>query len=162
MMEGLRQVALRGDVETLSHIAGVILFSPDLDVDVFREQARTIGELPQPFVIFTSRRDPALALSARITGEPARLGNLRTVGPIADLPVTVIEAGSFRDGTGHFAAATSPALIKLLANALTINAALEGDRVARVGLLPGALLTVQNATQVVLSPAVRILQDLDD
>ncbi len=160
-METLRQIALRGDRRTIDRIAGVMLISPDIDIDVFRAQAQVIGVLPQPFVIFTSRRDGALALSARLTGASDRLGNLRDLSSVADLPVTVVEAGAFRDGDAHFTLGTSPALIRLLANATTIDAALESDRIARIGLLPGAVLTVQNATRIILSPVVSLAQEFE-
>ena len=74
-METLRQVAMTKD-ETLSRITSVALVSPDLDVELFRSQVRQIGKLPQPFLIFTSQKDKALRLSARISGVDTRLGNL--------------------------------------------------------------------------------------
>ncbi|NCA90355.1 MAG: alpha/beta hydrolase, partial [Gammaproteobacteria bacterium] len=59
VMETLRDIALSGETETMARLSGVLLISPDIDVDMFREQARTIGPLPQPFVIFTSQKDKA-------------------------------------------------------------------------------------------------------
>ena len=75
-METLRQMALRGSSRALSRIKGVVLISPDLDVDLFRSIALDIGTLPQPFVIFGSSKDRILNLSATISGAPERLGNL--------------------------------------------------------------------------------------
>lgn len=151
-METLRQMAISGDTETLSRLAGVVLISPDIDVDVFRAQARRIGALPQPFVIFTSQKDKALQLASRIAGREARLGNLQSVEPVADLKVTMIDVGAFSVSEGHFNVASSPALIKLLGRAGQIAAVLEGDATGRTGLASGVVLTVQNATQIVLSP----------
>jgi esterase/lipase superfamily enzyme len=155
-METLRQIALRGDRKVMGRISGVMLMSPDLDVDVFRAQARTIGTLPQPFLIFTSRRDTALALSAFVARESQRLGNLSDLSALAGLDVTVLETGAFDAGSRHFTAATSPALIRLLASIGAIEAAFRNDAAARVGLLPGAVLTLQGATRIVLDPFANI------
>lgn len=152
VVETLRQLALRGDRQTLDRISGVILISPDIDVDVFRSQARDIGRLPQPFVIFGSSRDRALKLSARLTGQSARLGSLQNVGAVADLEVTFVDVAAFSVGDGHFNVGKSPALIKLLDRIGDVDAAFEGDPSSRIGLFPGAVLTVQNATQIILSP----------
>lgn len=151
-MEALRQIAIRGNRATLNRIGGVILISPDIDVDVFRAQAKMIGRLPQPFVVFTSAKDRALALSARLAGETARLGNVRDVSVLAGLEVTLLEVGAFSQGDGHFTAGTSPTLIRLLNRISDVNDALGRDARGRIGLLPGAVLTVQGATQVILSP----------
>ena len=159
-MEALRQLAIRGDQPTLRRIGGVILISPDIDVDVFRAQARMVGKLPQPFVVFTSARDRALALSARLAGESARLGNVRDVAVLAGLEVTLLEVGAFSQGDGHFTAGTSPTLIRLLNRISDMDNALGGDARSRVGLLPGAVLTVQGATQIILSPVVTLGEGL--
>jgi esterase/lipase superfamily enzyme len=152
-METLRQLAIRGNTRVTSRISGVILLSPDIDVDVFRAQARAISPLPQPFFIFTSRRDRALALSARLTGQrQERLGNIKDVSRIADLKVTVIDVAAFSVGDGHSNVSNSPALIRLLGRISEVDAAYGRDRTGRTGLLPGVVLTVQNVTQVILSP----------
>ena len=155
-MEALRQLRIGGRDDVLNRISGVILMSPDLDVDLFRSQAMRIDPLPQPFVIFTSQRDRALRISAAITGQRSRLGNLGTVDDVADLNVTLIDISEFRggarDGLNHFAAATSPAMIQLLQQVAAVDLSLQGDATQNLGLLPGTVLTVRNATQVFLQP----------
>ena len=160
-MEALRQAAIRGDQAALGRIGGVILISPDLDVDVFRSQASAIGTLPEPFLIFGSDRDRILGLSARLTGETERLGSLSDVSRVADLKVTFLDVGSFSSGAGHFTLGDSPALIRLIDNIGQIESAFENDRARRVGLLPGAVLTVQNATQIILRPVAQIASDVN-
>ena len=49
VMETLRQMAIAGDRHSLERIRCVILMSPDIDLDVFHEQAVKIGKLPGPF-----------------------------------------------------------------------------------------------------------------
>jgi esterase/lipase superfamily enzyme len=159
-METLRQLAIRGNSSVMRRVGGVILMSPDIDVDVFRAQALAIGKLPQPFIVFTSTRDRALALSATISREEARLGNLKDLSRLAGLDVTLLEVGAFSTGDGHFTAANSPLLIKLLTRIGDIDEALGSDASSRVGLLPGAVLTVQGATRIILSPVVAIGEGL--
>jgi esterase/lipase superfamily enzyme len=157
-MEALRQLALGGRQDILGRISGVVLISPDIDVDVFRTQARAIGDLPQPFVIFTSSRDRVLRLSARLTGQRDRLGTLSDISRVDDLAVTVLDASAFNEGAGHFNVATSPALIRVLDRIGDVDRAFDRDAAGRTGLLPGAVLTVQNATRVILSPVAAIGQ----
>jgi esterase/lipase superfamily enzyme len=161
LMETLRQLAIAGDRATLDRIAGVILISPDLDVDVFRAQARTIGQLPQPFLIVGSDRDRYLTLSARITGESERLGNLSDIRRVADLEVTYLDVSAFASGGGHFTVGDNPALIRLLGGVDRLDAALARDQRTRRGLLPSVVLSVRNATEVILSPVTAISDDVE-
>ena len=136
-METLRQLAIADNQRVLRRIGGVVLISPDLDVEVFRSQARRIGTLPQPFVLFTSTRDRALRLSARLTGREERLGSLANPEAVADLDVTILDVSAFNDPeVRHFAAATSPSLLRIISRL--------------------AASTVRNATQVILSPAAAL------
>lgn len=155
-METIRQLAIGRKGRILDRIGGVILISPDLDVEVFHAQATRIGKLPQPFVIFTSRKDRALALSARLTGQKDRLGNLADLDAISDLEVTLLDVSAFSTGLGHFAVGDSPALLQIIGRIGQVDEAFSEDRTGRPGLLPGAVLTVQNATSIVLSPVTAI------
>ncbi len=151
-MEALRQLALEHDRQTLSRIGGVILISPDIDVGVFRSQARDIGALPQPFVVFTSQKDKALNISAQIAGEPTRLGNMEDINPVADLKVTMVNTAAFDTQGGHFNVGNSPALIRLLSGSSGFVRALQGDQARHRDPFASAALTVRNATQIVLTP----------
>ncbi len=151
-METLRQAAIRGNSNGLKRVSGVILISPDIDVDVFRAQAKAMGTLPQPFVIFGSDRDRVLKLSAQMTGQTERLGSLTDISRVADLDVTFYDVRAFAEGAGHFTMGDSPALLSLLERITDVEGAFERERVARVGLLPGVIMTVQSATRVIISP----------
>lgn len=159
-MEALRTASLRGDSKALDRLSGVILISPDIDVDLFRAQAKSIGELPQPFVIFGSNRDRLLRISAGLTGQRERLGSLSDLSQVADLKVTFLDVSAFASGAAHFTMGDSPALILLLQRISEIEGAFEADRAARVGLLPGVVMTVQSATQVVLKPIATVGNEL--
>lgn len=156
MMESLMQISLAGRRDVMDRIGGIVLISPDIDVEVFRSQARSIGNLPQPFIIFTSATDPVLRLSARLTGQRDRLGTLTDLSRVEDLEVTVVDSTAFATGSGHFNAAESPALIRILDRMADVEQAFGRDAAGRPGLLPGAVLTVQNATQIILSPVAAI------
>lgn len=151
-METLRQASIRGDRKVMDRMAGVILISPDLDVDLFRAQAHAMGKLPQPFLIFGSTRDTILNISSRIAGAPDRLGNLTDLRPISDLEVTYYDTAAYNQGAGHNNLGTSPALLQVLGGIANIDAAFRAEARTRVGLLPGVVLTVKNATAIVLSP----------
>ncbi|MDP2740237.1 MAG: alpha/beta fold hydrolase [Pseudorhodobacter sp.] len=159
-MEALRQVAIRGDKRMLSHLGGVILISPDIDVDVFRAQAAAMGKLPQPFVIFGSDRDRMLTLSAGLTGRAHRLGNLKNISELADLNVTYLDVTAYASGAGHFPLGDSPALIALMAGIGAVDAAFAAEQRGRTGLLPGIVLTVQGATEIILTPVTALAGEI--
>ena len=154
-METLRQMVLRDGSRALDHVAGVVLIAPDVDVDVFRSQARDIGDLPQPFLIFGSSRDRVLGISATLAGSAGRLGRLESLEPIADLPVTYLDTAAFTEGAGHLNLGENPALLKLFGGIIGIDAAFRADARSRVGLVPGLVLTVRSATEVILVPSGR-------
>ncbi len=152
VMEALRQRSLEKPGSVVDDVQGVVLISPDIDVQVFRSQVLRIGKLPSPFAIFVSKRDRALNLSALVTGQRDRLGTV-SAETVADLEVTLIDVSNFSDGSSHFTAATSPTLLAIFDRAAAFNRAFSGDSAGRAGLLPGTVLRVRNATQVVLFPA---------
>lgn len=151
-MESLRQMALQGKSRTLAKISMVILISPDIDVDVFRSQMAAIPKPPQPFVIFGSPQDRALQLSARITGMRERLGNLSSTKQIDDLPVVYLDVAAFKDGSNHFALATSPDLLAIIQQLSNAAGWLESDRRRTDNPITGILLRTQDATRIILSP----------
>ena len=132
-METLRQMTIADGRAGLRKIGGVILISPDIDIDVFRAQAYRIGKLPQPFFIFTSTRDIALRLSAGLTGQTARLGNTTDVEKLAELDVTMVDISAFSDGKiDHATALASPAFLRLLNSVPDLGTAYGTDPSTRV------------------------------
>jgi esterase/lipase superfamily enzyme len=79
-VESVRQLRLTGRGATIARL-NVVLASPDIDIDVFRAQMRTIGPLTPPMTVLVSRDDRALAFSGRISGERTRLGALDVDDP---------------------------------------------------------------------------------
>ena len=153
-METLLTLRQTGREDVFNRIGGVILMSPDIDLDVFKSQADAIAPLPDPFIIFSSRKDRALRLMERLTGQTNRLGLLEDVSQIAEYDLTYIDVTAFSEGgTNHFPTAKSPDLLKLLSRVPDLETALSQDG-GRTGFLPGTLLTVQNATTLIMSPVV--------
>ncbi|WP_186009214.1 alpha/beta hydrolase [Tropicibacter naphthalenivorans] len=116
VMETLRQLSISGKGQVLGRLSGVALISPDIDSDVFVQQARRIAPFPQPFALVTSAQDHILDLSARLTGKPARLGQIRNTEALDGLPVDLIDLSEIEGGDrgGHSTAFTAPAAISLL------------------------------------------------
>ncbi len=154
VMETLRQMAIGANTNVMRRVAGVVLISPDLDVDVFRSEAARIGTLPQPFVIFTSRRDRVLALGALLSGESERLGNLQDTASLESLDLTVVDVSAVSEGTGHFVPGTSAALLTLFGQESRLLDALASDQSGRTGLVSYLVLSAQGATRIVLAPAM--------
>lgn len=153
LMEALRQMALSGRRDLIARIDGVVLMSPDVDLRLFRSQVRAIGPLPRPFVIMTSPRDRALQLSALISDEPLRLGNIPDARPVADLDVLVVDTRAFSTGYGHFDVADSPALQRILTQMRDLERSLPDEGGTDPGLIGGAVSRVEQAVHVVLAPA---------
>ena len=160
VMETLRQIDIASPGWSEAELGGVLLISPDLDIELFQTQADRLAKLPQPFAIFVSSRDRALQLSARINGAANRLGTLDDPEVLADYPVTLVDVSKFTtlERAGHFTLGTSPVLISLLGQSGQLRSAFQKDRAANAGLLPGTAITVKNATQLILSPHL-VLQD---
>lgn len=151
-METLLQMSQKGDARTLGRLAGLVMISPDIDVDVFLKQAADISRLPDPFIIFGSTKDRALNLSARLTGQTERLGSIRDITRLSGVKLTYLDTSAFSTRGGHFNLGNSPALLALVSQIDDVNEAFDDDPAGKPGLLPGMVLSVRNATEVVLSP----------
>lgn len=156
-METLRQIEIKNPGWTARALGGVILISPDLDVELFRTQMARLAEIPQPFIIFVSERDPALGISSRLRGGAGRkrLGNIRTIDAIADLPVEIIDTAAFARGgaSPHFLPATSPALIAMLNQAQSMSDTFGSEEASLKDLLSGRVISRQAATEIELFAA---------
>ncbi|MCT4655937.1 MAG: alpha/beta hydrolase [Cohaesibacter sp.] len=160
LMESLRQIHLSGQKQILAKVNGVILLSPDLDIDVFNTQLEQIDPLPKPFMIFASKKDEALEISGFLTGRDERVGNNLDLRKIKHSGVDVLDVSDFDggDSLNHFTVATSPSLVNLLKglrNTTTLQEWDEnvkrdtiGSSVANTAAIPLRLLT--RTTQAIL------------
>lgn len=155
-METLRQIEIKSPNWSSRNLGGVILMSPDLDVDVFRSQMERFGKVPQPFLVFVSRKDTILNISRRIRGTHSRerLGNISALDMVSDLPIEIIDTTAYADEaeSGHFVAATSPALLSLLNAASETADAFQRDRDSFVlnEFLPGPIIQDGAVTKISL------------
>jgi len=166
-MESLRQMAIRNN-GVPSKISDVILASPDLDVDVFRQQLADMGPNRPKFTVFVSRDDRALTLSRRISGNVDRLGQIDINNPAYREEfelggITVLDLSALKDGDrlNHSKFADSPEVVKLLGQRL-----IDGQTVTDQDLGLGAELgatamsvsnTVGSAAGMVISAPIAII-----
>ncbi|MHC1753739.1 alpha/beta hydrolase [Humidesulfovibrio sp.] len=80
-METLRQLRLSGKGAVLNRLDNVLLAAPDIDLDVFRAQAKAVGRLDPPITVLTSPDDKALRFSYRLGGDRERVGGLDVRDP---------------------------------------------------------------------------------
>lgn len=141
VMETLRQAALENRLKIHQKMLGVVLISPDIDIELFRQQTSRIKKLPQPFIIFTSQRDRALRLSAMLSGQIERLGSVSDAKELAGIDVTLLDVTEYSTGgLGHFTPATSPALIRVLSQVNNIDAAFRNRSALESSALGDGLL----------------------
>jgi len=79
-VESLQQLRVAGKRSVISRL-NVVLVSPDIDVDAFRQQLAVIGPLSPPMTILVAPDDRALAMSRRISGSSVRVGALNINDP---------------------------------------------------------------------------------
>lgn len=80
-METLRQLRLSGKDMVLERVDNVLLAAPDIDLDVFRAQAKALDRQDPPITVLTSPDDHALQFSSRLGGDRERLGGLDVHDP---------------------------------------------------------------------------------
>ena len=115
--EALRQMAIRNG-RIAPKIRQVILAAPDIDVDVFASQLRSMGHAPPQFTIFVSRADRALRLSRGIAGDVERLGRIDPAGKpwLSRKGVEVVDLTglSSADALRHGKFAENPEVVRFL------------------------------------------------
>lgn len=153
VMETLRQMEIRGAPVFFDKLSSVVLVAPDIDVDLFVNQATPLAELDIPLYIFVSSRDRALRLSSLLRGRAPRLGMLTDAAALGDLPVAIIDTsdvGANGDPLQHFKAASSPTMIALFAGMGTAGLEMFQEGQNSPGLLQGGVDAIQDAANVVL------------
>lgn len=140
VMETLRQLEIAEPGWVGRNVGGVILLSPDINVDIFRSQFLRIQTVPDPFIVIVSRKDAILRISSRLRGERTQLGNIQNADTVADLPITIVDVTAFSDtkSGNHFVAAGSPALIQILRRSADLDREFLRGRAGSVLTIPGA------------------------
>ncbi len=137
VVETLRQLSIKGRQDVLRRIGGVILVSPDIDLDLFEAQHESIDPLPNPFVVMTSESDYALRFSSLLTAQPERLGSARDRNRLAALDLLVLDLSGLPNARNHFLAATSPVVIDIVTSA---RADVLSDKIPRSGIIDVAAM----------------------
>ncbi len=155
-MEMMRQAELQEPGWANKNIEGVVLISPDLDVDLFRSQMERINNPPDPFIVMVSQKDKILNISARLRGtdEGKRLGNISSIETLEEFPISVIDTTAFSGDaeSSHFVAATSPALLAILSSLRRVsNTFGPEDRPGIDILVPPSERNPDGATEIVLT-----------
>nr|WP_216602913.1 alpha/beta fold hydrolase [Ruegeria sp. HKCCD4884] len=155
-MEMMRQAELQEPGWAKRNLEGVVLISPDLDLDLFRSQMKRIDNPPDPFLVMVSQKDKILNISARLRGtdEGERLGNISSIASLEEFPISVIDTTAFNSdaASSHFVAATSPALLSILSSLRRINSTFgREDRQAIDILVPPSERNPDGATEIVLT-----------
>ncbi|MDB5641499.1 MAG: uncharacterized protein JWN07_816 [Hyphomicrobiales bacterium] len=125
-MEALRENAIAGARNLNGRLGDVMLASPDIDINVFRQQMSRIQGANVS--IFVSANDRALNLSSRLAGARPRVGSMdptksRDRDELAQLGVKVYDLSSSSTGLiGHSLYGDVPAVVR------TIGAQLAAPR----------------------------------
>ncbi len=155
MMEALRTLAIAGSPAFFAKLRGVVLMAPDLDIEVFRAQMRPLADLGLPVYVFFSSRDRALRVSSLLRGQDARLGSIRDLTLVSDFDITFINISTVNDGAdalGHFAVATSPAMISMIQGLDRLGDSIFADAEIDPNLFETTVNVVSGVTDVVLQP----------
>jgi esterase/lipase superfamily enzyme len=166
-MEALRQMAIR-DKRIAAKIKNVMLAAPDVDVDVFGRQIAEIGQKRPPFTLFVSQDDKALAVSKRVWGSEARVGQVdprkepyRSMFERQRISVIDLTDKASSDPVNHAKFATSPQVVQMIGRRLAQGQVLTDAKSGlgeRVGLLTtGAAKTIGSAAGLAVSVPLAIV-----
>ncbi len=163
-LETLRQAAIRGDGSFGGKLRNVMLAAPDVDLDVFKMQMRTIK---RPVTVFISSDDRALAFSRRFAGDKTRLGALsasdtQDVAELEQLGVDLIDLSevSTSDSLNHGKFASSPKVVAMIGQRLQADRGIKtrgpglGDRLGDIA--GGVVGTVGGTLELVVTAPATI------
>ncbi|WP_170771313.1 alpha/beta hydrolase [Ruegeria lacuscaerulensis] len=154
-MEMMRQAELREPGWASRNLEGVVLISPDLDVDLFRSQMDVIKTPPDPFIVITSQKDKLLNISARLRGttKGERLGNISSAEALSEYKINILDTTAFNDDaqSSHFVAATSPALLAIIASARRVSDTFGTEQRGIDVIAPANVRNPTGATEIVLT-----------
>lgn len=160
MMETLRTMARTGHDRFFAKADTLLLLSPDIEIDVFRQEAPPVIARGLPIFVVVSTRDRALLISMVIRAERTpRLGAVSSAAEIGLDDITVIDLSDVDagGGMGHFAVARSPELIELLTGLRSQGIdVLEGER--QNGILTAGLAVIQGSADILKAPLEALSQ----
>jgi esterase/lipase superfamily enzyme len=151
-MDTLSIMARLGYDDFFRKLTSILLISPDIEIDVFRQQAPPVLARGIPIFIAVSQKDRALEISSIIRGERERLGSIRSAEELGGIDVIVIDLSDVEagGGLGHFALARSPELIEMLRGLPDTGLDLLENQ--ERGLIGNTVALIQQGTNVLISP----------
>ncbi|ENN91687.1 alpha/beta hydrolase [Bartonella schoenbuchensis] len=160
IMEAFRTLALQKKYKPIYRITSFLMAAPDIDLDVFERQLHDIKKLPHPTAILVSRKDKALALSRRLTGGHARVGDGSSIEILRKNKIAVLDFSNV-DGGAHSVFASSPTLMALSREGSLASAIMQGTE-----LSPGQEIfadsghILKKTTDFILSAPIHLLSPL--
>jgi esterase/lipase superfamily enzyme len=98
-LESLRSLADRSGGALMSRFGAIVLANPDVDVDLFKRQAKRLGALVPKMTVIVSGKDRALEISSTLAGGVPRVGSSDRAA-LDQTGVKVVDATDF--GSGFF------------------------------------------------------------
>jgi esterase/lipase superfamily enzyme len=156
VLETLRQMEIRRSDKALGRVRAVLLFAPDLDPQLFRQEVLALARFEFPIYVTVSARDRALRASGLLRGQSERLGSITDTGGVAALPgVVVIDLSQIQgseDPLNHFAVATSPVMIALINGMNRVGATMLRDTERSSNVLEATVDAAAGVAVVTLRP----------
>lgn len=152
VMEALRQLRLTGKNRLFGKLEGVIMLSPDIDLDVFKQGMARVGQLPNKMFVFSGSDDAIQKLFAPVWGGKTRLGLIKDYNELSGTDVTFIDPGAAGDNgpSNHLAIVGSPSYIKVVRE-MSRGDLMQFARDAEAGKVPGSeILTYGKVKRVIL------------
>ena len=118
-LEAMRTLELRQGGTSGGRLRHVVLASPDIDIDFFKTQLKSVQNLQDRFTVLVSNDDRALSLSQRLAGGVSRVGATDPV-ELAKLGLKVIDLTEIEgsSSTNHTKFASSPDIVGLIGQGL--------------------------------------------
>lgn len=148
-VEAMRQAKLDGTFNRTGRLRHVILASPDIDADLFRQQVAPFADNERRFYILISRDDSVLSVSRFLARGVPRVGN-DDVEDLAGLGVTVLDLSEIDvNGSNHSKFADSPEIVQLIGKRLSVDGV--GTRNDSDSLLSSVLMLPIRVTAATLA-----------
>ncbi len=119
VMETSRQIALTTGLNPTGKARNVVLTSPDIDIDLFKAQLRSLPAQGRNIIVLVSQDDRALRASRRVAGGVTRVGQMPAT-ELAKLGVQAIDLSEVDDSSSfsHSKFKDSPEVVQLIGKAI--------------------------------------------
>ncbi len=153
-MEAVRELQITQNQRFFNRLGGVVLLSPDIDLDLFNAQLEKLQDIRAPIIAYLSHEDDTLQRfsNAFNEGKP-RLGMVDEVALLQGNKVTLIDVAHVNDPDlqKHLAVAASATMIAAI-NAMSKPDLIGYANSAKNGDIPNAIITkLGDSVHVLLS-----------